>query len=370
MTTDISTPPEMVPAAEPTQQRRPRSTAPIVIAVVAVILAIALVAASTIKVSYFTQAPGSAVALEHLINVEGAEVFESEGEIFFTTVRLTGEISVLEYVLALADSSVELRTSEEVLGGQTRDQQRQQNLQLMDDSQDIAARVALDRLGHDVIVEAGALIQEVLEGSGSDGRLELGDVVVEANGTQILSSPDLVDVIQMLSPGDTIQLVVERRVAVGDAELRDIDVVLGENEGRPQMGVAISTWLDPVDLPFDVGIDTSSVGGPSAGLALTLAILDLLTDGELTGGIEIATTGTIDVFGNIGPIGGAEQKAHAVRRAGINLFLVPSLNLEEALKGAGDDLEVIAVDTLDGALRVLLERGGVADGLEPLTAAA
>jgi len=370
MTTEISTPPEMVPAAEPPQPRRPRSTAAIVAAIVAILLALTLVAASTIKVSYFTQAPGSAVALENLIDVEGADSFESEGEIFFTTVRLTGEISVLEYVLALADSSVELRTSDEVLGGQTRDQKREQNLQLMDDSQDIATRVALDRLGHNVIVEAGALIQEVLPGSGSDGRLEPGDVVLEAEGLPILSSPQLVEIIQGLRPGDTIRLVVERTGDVGASEIRDIEVVLGESEGRPQMGVAVSTWLDLVDLPFDVVIDTAAVGGPSAGLALTLAILDLLTAGELTGGVEIATTGTIDVFGNVGPIGGAEQKAHAVRRAGIDVFLVPTLNLQEALDGAGDDLEVIAVDTLDDALRILLERGGVATGLEQLQPAA
>lgn len=367
MTPESSTRPDMVSAAEPPQLQRRRSTVTIVVALT---VAVMLVAASTVKVSYFTQAPGSAVALGHLISVEGADVFESEGEIFFTTVRLTGEISVLEYVLALADSSVELRTSDEVLRGQTRDQQRQQNLQLMDDSQDIATRVALDRLGHDVIVEAGALIQEVLVGSGSDGRLEPGDIVLEAEGQSILSSPELVDVIQALRPGDTIHLVVERTAAMGDSEIRDVEIVLGESEGRPQMGVAVSTWLDLVDLPFDVGIDTASVGGPSAGFALTLAILDLLTEGELTGGGDIATTGTIDVFGNIGPIGGAEQKAHAVRRAGIDLFLVPTVNFQEALDGAGDDLEVVAVDTLEDALDILLERGGNATGLDLPRAAA
>ena len=127
--------------------------------------------------------------------------------------------------------------------------------------------------------------------------------------------------------------------------------------------------FDLVDLPFDVGIDTASVGGPSAGLALTLAVLDVLTPGELTGGTGVATTGTIDVFGNVGPIGGAEQKAHAVRRAGIDVFLVPVANFEEAKAGAGDDLEVIAISTLDEALAVLAERGGVAEGTDLLAAA-
>lgn len=370
MTTEISPPPEMVAGPDETSPHRQRSTVAVVVAVIAVLAAASLLAASTIKVGYFTQAPGSAVPLDGLIAVEGAEVFEGDGEIYFTTVRLTGEITVLEYLLALADSSVELRTSDEVLGGQTRDQQRAQNLELMDDSQEIATRVALEVLGYDVVVEAGALVTSVLEGSGSDGALEPGDVVIVADGIDVVTSPALVDVIRAKSPGDEIVLGLLRQTDGGDPVSQEVTVVLGESEGRSQLGVTITTWLDLVALPFDVNIDTASVGGPSAGLALTLAIIDRLTEGELTGGMAVATTGTIDVFGNVGPIGGAEQKAHAVRRAGIDLFIVPSANFDEALAGAGDDLQVVAVDTLQEALAVLGGQGGEAVGVDLVAAPA
>jgi len=369
MTTDTSSPNVMVPASETPTPRRRASRLRRVVGVSAVIFVIALIGASTIKIGYFTQSPGSAVAIEHLIIVDGTEVFPSDGEIFFTTVRLTGEITLLEYLLGLADPSVDLRPSSEVLGTETREEQRERNLELMASSQEIAVRVALERLGFDVIVERGALISEVLPGSDSEGKLEPGDVVVLAGGDPIAAGPDLVAAIQALEPGADLMVTVERPTDAGEPTNLEISVTLQDNEGQAQLGVGVTTALDLVDLPFDVDISTTSVGGPSAGLALTLATLDLLSDGELTGGIDVATTGTIDIFGNVGPIGGAAQKAHAVRRAGIGLFLVPEANFEEANGAAGDGLVVLPVATLDDALAILAERGGSALGIDLVAAA-
>jgi PDZ domain-containing protein len=117
------------------------------------------------------------------------------------------------------------------------------------------------------------------------------------------------------------------------------------------------------DLPFDVEIDTAQVGGPSAGLALTLSIIDKLTEGELTGGLRVATTGTIDIDGTVGPIGGIQQKAHAVRRAGIDVFIVPEDDAETAREVLGDSAEVIGVRTLDEAIDALGRLGGQTEAL-------
>jgi PDZ domain-containing protein len=100
------------------------------------------------------------------------------------------------------------------------------------------------------------------------------------------------------------------------------------------------------------------VGGPSAGLAFTLAVLDVLTPGELTGGHRVAVTGTMALDGTVGPVGGGLQKAVAVRNAGYDAFLVPSDELEEVEAVIGDDLRVIAVDTLAEALEALESLGG------------
>jgi PDZ domain-containing protein len=140
-----------------------------------------------------------------------------------------------------------------------------------------------------------------------------------------------------------------------------------EKAGRAILGVAELTSRNQVfSFPLDVRIDSGEIGGPSAGLAFTLGLIDLLTPGELTGGAPVATTGTIDLDGTIGPVGGVVQKTVAVRRAGAKLFLVPSAEYTDARAHAGDGLRVEKVDTLDDALRALATLAGSnALALEP-----
>lgn len=348
------------------------STAMRILLGIVVVVVLALVTASLVTVPYYSQSPGAATPLESLIEIEGGDEFPSEGEVFFTTVRVTGELSALEWLGAQLDGSVVTRHRDEVLGNQSRDQQIQANLALMSESQELAKRVALEFLGYDVVVENGALITATDESFGSFGIVEPGDVVVEAAGAPVTTSQDLVDQIDGRSPGDVIEVTVLRLGTSGESEELDLEVILSENpiDGRTVMGVGVGTSFELSELPVDIDIDTARVGGPSAGLALTLSLLDILTEGELTGGIAVATTGTIDVLGNVGPIGGVEQKTHAVRRAGIDLFLVPPENFDAALGEAGDDLEVVAVATFEEAVQVLTDRGGNGAAIEGMFAAA
>ena len=337
------------------------------LAIGAGLLGVALVTMSLVTVPYFSQSPGSATPLESLVVVEGAPSYPSDGEVYFTTVRLTGELSVLEYIGAWFDSSVELVESKQVLQGQTREEQRAHNLALMTESQEVAKRVALSYLGYDVIRPNGALIAGVVEGSGAQDVVKAGDVVVEAGGVEVTERDGLVDQIQARSPGDTLDMVVMRPLSVDESERIEVSVVLGASEadGTTQMGVQVSTAIKLVPLHFDIQVDTASVGGPSAGLALTLSMFDLLTPGDATGGVEVATTGQIDLAGNVLPIGGITQKTHAVRRAGIDLFLVPVANYDEALAASGGEVEIVAVENFLEALTVLSERGG--NGLEVMS---
>ena len=131
------------------------------------------------------------------------------------------------------------------------------------------------------------------------------------------------------------------------------------------LGIAPQTRLeDNKDIPIEVSVNTGRVGGNSAGLALTLAVLDVLTPGELTAGLEVATTGTIDLSGNVGPIGGVVQKAITARKAGMDLFLVPESIFEEAIRHSGEDMKVKGVANLQEALEVLTEFGGNGNSLK------
>ena len=149
----------------------------------------------------------------------------------------------------------------------------------------------------------------------------------------------------------------------------DVDVGVQTQAGKSSIGVIV---MPPYSFPVKVTVDTSGIGGPSGGLAMTLAILDDLTPGDLTGGKRVAVTGTIDTDGNVGEIGGIEQKAVAARAAGVQLFLVPQCEksdppdalaaCQKDLVGAthrvGKSVKVVPVSTFDQALQVLRENGG------------
>jgi len=346
------------------------SRAVTVISVLAVVLLLALVAMSSYHLSYYRVAPGSAVPLDNHITVSGTPEFIPEGEVYFTTVSLAGEVTVLEAVSAWMDPAVDLVPTDEILGGRSPDENREVNLQAMSDSQEVAKRVALEQLGFDVIQSNGVIVAQIEDGTPAAEVLEVGDSIAAVDGERIETWQQMVDLIHSHRPGDVIELTVRRRSLnpdgqpvppPPDAPTEKVKVTLTRSADDPDvafLGMAGFEDLTPLPLPFDIEIDTANVGGPSAGLALTLAVLDVLTPGELTGGLQVATTGTIDPTGRVGNIGGIEQKAHAVRRAGVDLFIVPTDHVEAARKVLGDDVEVAGVDTLQDALDVLAEHGG------------
>jgi PDZ domain-containing protein len=102
-----------------------------------------------------------------------------------------------------------------------------------------------------------------------------------------------------------------------------------------------------------VDIEVDDVGGPSAGLMLTLGILDLVGDTDLTDGAVVAGTGTITEDGAVGPIGGIPLKLVSAREIGAELFLVPAENCAEALRNPQPGLSMARVATLDDALVAL-----------------
>jgi PDZ domain-containing protein len=331
-----------------------------VAAVVGVLVALT-VAAALIKVPYILLSPGSARATEPLIMVEGAPTFPHEGAVEFTTVSLR-KASALEAVMGWLDPTVEVVEEELVLGGRTPDENREANLQEMLDSKEVATAVALEELGYDVVHGTGAVVNGIVEGSPAEAILETGDVIVEAEGQPIELSSDLGAVTRAMAPGEVLDLRVE---PADGATAEDVSAALAASPAdasRGLLGVTTSTRDLSFDFPFEVIIDSGSVGGPSAGLAFTLGILETLTPESLTGGQVVATTGTIDPNGFVGPVGGVEQKTVAVRRSGADLFLVPSSELELARKFAGD-MRVEPVDTIDDALAVLSTLGGGSDVL-------
>lgn len=362
--TDTDPDSQTLPAPDDDLPGIPEGSVPrwvIVGGVVAVLIISGYLVLTTVRVNYFVQSPGTAVALEDRIEVSGTPEFPSDGEVYFTTVRVSRDrATLLDVVGEWLDPASVLIEDDRLLQGRSPDQNREFNQELMEGSQELAKRVALEYLGLDVVTSNGALVTQVQEGAPADGALEPGDVIVSAGGAPVADASTLVETIGGRVPGDELDLEVRR---LESEEVEPLTVTLGDREGGAFLGVGISDSFELTDLPFEVEIDTAQIGGPSAGLALTLSIIDVLTEGELTGGQSVATTGTIDIDGTVGPIGGVQQKAHAVRRAGIDVFIVPEDDAATAREVLGDSAEVIGVRTLDEAIEALGRLGGQTEGL-------
>jgi PDZ domain-containing protein len=250
-----------------------------------------------------------------------------------------------------------------VLQGRNVSENRAANLQMMDDSKQVATQVALERLGYQVDVTVGQTVADVLPDMPADGVFRVGDTITAIDGEAFDDAGDLRRLLADDPPGETVSATVIPRGGGGEKTVELALAADADDPARGVMGVEVVPQVLTYDFPVDVQIDTGDVGGPSAGLAFTLAIIDDLTPGDLTGGHEVAVTGTISGDGTVGPVGGTGQKAAAVRDAGMSLFLVPTADYEDAVARAGDDLEVVAVDTLDEALAALAEHGGNAADL-------
>ena len=293
-----------------------------------------------------------------------------DGRVFFVTVSEPAQ-SVLGWLVGRNEPEIRFLTTEEKFGTQTPSQRRTIGLQMMRTSSQVAQYVALTLAGYDPELVPGTVqIEQLLcldiqdqrcaEYVPSAEQLDEGDTIIAVDGAEISTIDDLTGVLAGHQPGDTVAVTVDR-VDAGEV---DVEVELVESPDQPGVGIIGFVPFDSrsVRLPFEIAFDTGEIGGPSAGLAFTLTLLDELTEGDLLGGVDVAVTGTMQLDGSVGPIGGLPQKVSAVRQAGIGHFLVPAGQSDEdmaaARQVAGDDVELIVVADVDEALAALQRLGG------------
>ncbi|MDG1846398.1 MAG: PDZ domain-containing protein [Acidimicrobiales bacterium] len=324
--------------------------------------------ASWVSDDSYILSPGSATNTANAIFVDGTDSFPPEGEIAYTTVSITRKVTLLDWIRAKRDATKDLINPAIIDGGRTVGETRQVTQFQMEQSQSTAELVALNFLGYAIVPEIeGAFVTRLVEESPAEEFLQLGDLIVEVNKKKVRSADDLGDQIKAREPGESVEIKFLRSSASLGGSGADEDAVSLTSEitlsEHPEiddtgfLGVVIETPIR-ADAPFEITIDVGSVRGPSAGLAFALSILDVITEGELTGGIRIATTGTIDRFGNVGPVGGVPQKTEAAVRSGIKLFLVPPGEFAIATEIANGRISVRCVQTFSDAILVLEEFGG------------
>jgi Lon-like protease len=315
----------------------------------ATFVAIALAAVLTfVGLPYVVMSPGPATNIlgkvdgKPLLSVQGAPTYPTSGTLDFTTVSVDGgpgvRVTVYDLAQAWLSGSQEILPEEQVFPPQQSEKDAQEEgAAEMAGSQSVATATALRAIG--TAVPEMVVIAGVPDDSPSKGAFEADDVLVSIDGEPASSSDAVRAAVQRHQPGDSFPVVVRR-----DGKEQTVTAKTGEVDGRTVMGVGLR--LD-YDLPVDVTLRTGNVGGPSAGLMFSLAIYDALTPGELTGGKNIAGTGTMDDAGTVGPIGGIRQKLVGARRAGADYFLAPADNCDDVVGNVPDGLTVVKVATFD-----------------------
>ena len=323
----------------------------VVASVLGILLVVILAAGVLIRLPYVAIAPGSARRVDDLIAIRDHPVYPPKGRVLFTTVSVREDINLWEALGGWLDDDVDVLSERTVRGPTPPEEYHQLNVEAMADSKTAAEFVALRHLGFNDLA-AGAEVQSVEPGLPAANVLKARDVIVGIDGRAVKEPAEAVAAIRAHQAGEAVRLTVVR----GDAPPTEQTATLARgDQGQPLLGVRLTTKLK---LPFGISIDSGNIEGPSAGLAYSLALLDELTPGELTGGAKVAATGELAADGRVGPVGGVGQKAVAVRRAGATLFLVPRANLDEARAHAGAQLRVAPIDDFDDALRAMGELPG------------
>jgi PDZ domain-containing protein len=327
------------------------------------IVALALVVtALVVPVPYYLLEPGAARPVEPLISVKELKAQKAESDILFVTVDVVRPRGI-QALRGWLDDDVDVLPAKEIDGTQSNAENNRFNLQLMTTSKDTATKIALQKLGYKVDVhDVGAAVVDLAPDFPVARVVHPGDTIIKADGAPIHTRDGLVKAIAKHRPHDPMTLTVE---SFPDNLVRTVHTTVGANPADPKearLGVSIET-RQKYGFPAKVDIDSGQIGGPSAGLAFTLSLIDRLTPGSLTGGHKVAVTGTIEVNGSVGPVGGVRQKTVAAIAAGATVFIVPSDEYRDARRVAHGRLQVKKADTLDQALRILAGIGGNAGRL-------
>jgi Lon-like protease len=295
--------------------------------------------------------PGNAQPVAPLVELENETAGPaSDGAGIYMVDILVRRENLLERLWPGVEAGADTRDERQLNPHGVSERQRRETLSLdMTRSQQIAAAVALESLGYDVdATPSGAEIDTVIPDTPADGRLRPGDVIVKARGRDVKTPNDLREAMEGVEPGETVRLTYRRSGGLTDVTLGTQAAT--DDRSRAVVGVIVEQAAS-IDLPIDVKIDAGSIGGPSAGLAFALDIVDELGS-DVDQGRRIVVTGELGLDGVVSAIGGVKQKAIGAEKAGADLFVVPSDNAEEAREYA-DGLEVVAVDDFDEALEAL-----------------
>lgn len=310
---------------------------------------------------YYLYTPGTVEPLHELVTVEQGQKQQSAGTFNLTTVYSQKARNVVMLIKGMLDSDTEVRKTTDVQGNLTDKEYMDVLKHMMKSSQQTAIASAMTQAGVQVDKHVtGLFLRMLVDGSKAGGVLEIGDILLKVDGHDAQSLQAISSYITSAKKaGDIIEATILHN---GVERTEQIELVPTNAQGQP----GIDAIFEPeyaVTPSRKVDFAESDIGGPSAGLMFSLEILDQLLPEDLTHGLKIAGTGTIDMNGIVGQIGGMRDKIIAAHQAGVDLFFCPkdqdvtSHNAQEAIdeakKRGYDNLRIVPVGSLQEAVDYL-----------------
>ena len=328
----------------------------LLVAVLPIVAFGVLVAAVTVP--YVALGPGPTydtlgeVDGKQVVAIEGTETKPTTGHLNMTTVAQRDGLTMGQALALWLSGNEQLvprnlvfppeKSRDDIEKSQNADFQR---------SEDNAEFAALNYLKYPQAVS----VENVNDPGPSVGKLQNGDTVDAVDGTKVATVEEFSTILKTTKPGQKIVIDYRRK----NAPPGTATITLGKGEDRDYgyLGIAVrdAPWA-----PFTIDFNLANIGGPSAGLMFSLAVIDKLTTGDVNGGKFVAGTGSISPDGKVGPIGGIIHKMSTAQDAGATVFLVPADNCDEARTAAGDTMDLLKVETLTQAVDSLkaLSSGG------------
>jgi PDZ domain-containing protein len=317
-----------------------------------------------IPVPYVMSAPGPVfntigeVNDIELISISGAPSYPTEGELDMTTVSEFGGpqdgLEMFQAIWGWVSPERKVVPRESVYPeGETEAENAARNVEAFSTSQSYAIAAAMDYLEQPINEQV--IVTSVGMGTPAQDKLRAGDEILEVDGVVMTAPEQVVDAVRSKPIGTELNFSLVRSGSKLDvivtSSTRPDDPATEQDEATiPYIGIGIDVNYSA---DFEIKFGVTGVGGPSAGMMFAIGIVDKLTPGALTQGKIIAGTGTIDPEGNVGEIGGIQQKLIGARDAGAVLFLAPQGNCDEVIGNIPDGLTVASVATLEDAMTAI-----------------
>jgi len=322
------------------------------------LMAAMLVGSVLLPIPYLARSPGPIFNIlgesdgKPVLEIEGAKSFPTTGTLDMTTVAesggTAGAMTVGAAVAALIERDTSVLPDEDAINGVDISDSREFEVQVFDASQSNALGAAAAFLKRPV--ESQPVVMDVVPDSPAAGKLLPGDIVQSVAGLKVTDAKQVGKLIGGQPSGTSFEFEVDRP---GLQPLQKFTITSRTSPQEPDRAVVGILVDNHYSSDFEAVVNLDNIGGPSAGLMLSLGMVDRLTEADLLAGRHVAGTGTIDGEGAVGGIGGIDKKMIAAQGAGAELFLAPKTNCPEVVASTPSGLAVVPVATVDEAVAAI-----------------